>query len=81
MSGLPRCRFDHLERLCDDHGLFEHADGTTPRPEHGYCTDDNARLLGADGPRAGHGDDDRLSRLALQFVLARRTPTADRATG
>lgn len=38
-------RFDHLARLTDAVGLFEHADGVVPRLEHGYCTDDNARLL------------------------------------
>jgi hypothetical protein len=38
-------RFDHLRHLTDQHGLFEHADRTTPRVEHGYCTDDNARLV------------------------------------
>jgi hypothetical protein len=37
--------FDHLASLSDDVGIFEHADGRTPRWEHGYCTDDNARLL------------------------------------
>jgi hypothetical protein len=31
--------------MTDEHGMFEHADHTTPRPEHGYCTDDMARLL------------------------------------
>jgi hypothetical protein len=31
--------------MTDDVGLFEHADGTTPRYEHGYCVDDVARGL------------------------------------
>ncbi len=35
----------HLSRLTDDRGILEHAKGTRPRFEHGYCTDDNARLL------------------------------------
>lgn len=38
-------RFDHLARMTDEHGTFEHADYTTPRREHGYCTDDMARVL------------------------------------
>jgi hypothetical protein len=38
-------RFDHLARMTDEHGTFEHADHTTPRREHGYCTDDMARVL------------------------------------
>lgn len=37
--------FDHLLALSDQIGIFEHADHTNPRREHGYCTDDVARLL------------------------------------
>ena len=37
--------FDHLERLTDDRGLFEHALHAVPRREHGYCVDDAARGL------------------------------------
>jgi len=37
--------FDHLLALSDHFGLFEHADHVAPRREHGYCTDDVARLL------------------------------------
>lgn len=35
----------HLEALSDDRGIFEHAEGETPRREHGYCVDDVARAL------------------------------------
>ncbi|MET0135316.1 MAG: hypothetical protein ABW215_17185 [Kibdelosporangium sp.] len=38
-------RLDHLWRLSDDTGLFEHALGAVPRREHGYCVDDAARGL------------------------------------
>jgi hypothetical protein len=37
--------FDHLQRLTDERGLFEHALHDSPRPEHGYCVDDVARAL------------------------------------
>jgi hypothetical protein len=37
--------FEHVQRLSDHVGIFEHADHTTPRREHGYCVDDVARLL------------------------------------
>ena len=37
--------FEHLARMSDERGTFEHADHTSPRREHGYCTDDMARLL------------------------------------
>jgi hypothetical protein len=40
-----RHRLDHLLRLTDDTGVLEHARGTVPRRDHGYCTDDNARAL------------------------------------
>ena len=42
---LPAPRFHHLERMTDHVGIWEHARYTIPRPEHGYCTDDNARAL------------------------------------
>lgn len=37
--------FDHLARLTDSRGVFEHADHDVPRREHGYCLDDVARAL------------------------------------
>jgi len=37
--------FDHLYRMSDERGLFEHARHDDPRPEHGYCLDDAARAL------------------------------------
>ncbi len=43
--GVPALTFDHLLRLSDDTGLFEHARGAIPRRSHGYCVDDNARAL------------------------------------
>jgi hypothetical protein len=38
-------RFDHLVRLTDRFGTFEHAEHATPRREHGYRVDDVARVL------------------------------------
>ena len=37
--------FDHVRRLTDDIGIFEHADHSTPRRHLGYCLDDVARAL------------------------------------
>jgi len=37
--------FDHLCRMGDDRGIFEHARYDEPRRELGYCTDDMARIL------------------------------------
>jgi len=45
VSSAPQPRFDHLLHLTDRRGTFEHAKLADPRPEHGYCTDDMARVL------------------------------------
>ena len=37
--------FEHIAALTDRYGTFEHADHARPRREHGYCTDDAARVL------------------------------------
>ena len=42
MSVTP---FTHLYRLSDGTGVFEHAERSIPRVEHGYCVDDVARAL------------------------------------
>jgi glycosyltransferase involved in cell wall biosynthesis len=40
---VPEPSLDHLKKLTDDTGLFQHAKFTIPNREYGYCTDDNAR--------------------------------------
>jgi hypothetical protein len=45
MTAYPQPSFAHLERLSDGTGLLEHARGSTPLREHGYCVDDAARAL------------------------------------
>ena len=45
IDDVPAPIFHHLRRMSDHVGVWEHARFTTPRPEHGYCTDDNARAL------------------------------------
>jgi len=42
---LPDWRLDHLARLTDATGMFQHATHTIPNFAEGYCTDDNARAL------------------------------------
>ncbi len=44
-ADLPDWRLDHLKRLTDATGVFEHASHTIPNFVEGYCTDDNARAL------------------------------------
>jgi hypothetical protein len=66
--------FEHLDRMTDGHGLFEHAAGTTPRPEHGYCVDDNARLLVVVAREPDRGVARRLGGRALEFVTGAQDP-------
>ena len=40
---VPVPSLEHLIKLTDDTGLYQHAKFTIPNREHGYCTDDNAR--------------------------------------
>ncbi len=69
MPRAPRPSFAHLAHLSDRRGIFEHAKFTTPRREHGYCTDDMARLLVATAREpAGDPTVATLLQLALQFV-------------
>jgi hypothetical protein len=66
---LPGGSFTHLRRLTDAGGLYEHASGTEPRREHGYCVDDVARALVVLCRDGGSGADD-LREQYLSFVLA-----------
>ncbi|MDT8390208.1 MAG: glycosyltransferase family 4 protein [Lentisphaeria bacterium] len=40
---LPPLRLDHIVRMSDDTGIFQHAIFNVPNFHEGYCTDDNAR--------------------------------------
>jgi hypothetical protein len=66
---VPCPTFDHLLALTDRLGTSEHARGAEPRREHGYCTDDMARVLvvasrETDAADAAHA----LARLAVKFL-------------
>ena len=79
MVGLrPAPIFDHLVRLTDGRGIFEHALLSVPRVEHGYCVDDVARglIVVCREPMP----DKRLRELAqvyLDFVLSALEPTGE----
>jgi hypothetical protein len=66
---IPSPPFTHLRRLTDAGGVYEHARGTTPRREHGYCLDDVARALVVVCRESGPEHDD-LREHYLLFVLA-----------
>jgi hypothetical protein len=68
-SPAPRPVFAHLLRMTDHRATFEHACMTAPRREHGYCTDDMARVLvvatrESDAPGPVNG----LAGKAVQFL-------------
>lgn len=42
---LPDIKIDHLVRMTDSIGIFQHATFNVPNFSEGYCTDDNARAL------------------------------------
>jgi hypothetical protein len=68
-AAAPAPKFDHLLRLTDRRGTFEHASFAEPRPEHGYCTDDMARVLvvATREPDTG-GEINGLAGLAVRFL-------------
>ncbi len=75
-GGIHQPVLDHLERLTDDRGLFEHALLAVPRREHGYCVDDAARGLVVMCREPGPGPAARrLARCYLAFVLDALDPT------
>ncbi|HJV22465.1 MAG TPA: glycosyltransferase family 4 protein, partial [Holophagaceae bacterium] len=81
---LPPLRLDHLVRMTDDTGLFQHAIYDVPRLEEGYCTDDNARafilscLLDDLGVHPQTEPMDRMATRYLAFLAAALDPGAGR---
>lgn len=71
IRAVPEPRFDHLLAISDELGTFEHAVHATPRREHGYCTDDMARVLivVAREPNASPAVRE-LGRTAMKFLVA-----------
>ena len=52
-GNFPSWRLDHLLRMTDSTGMFQHASFALPNFAEGYCTDDNARALLLDRPVGG----------------------------
>jgi hypothetical protein len=71
----PAPPFRHLLRLTDHIGLLEHANGTEPRLEHGYCVDDVARglLMVCREPSPRH-ELVTLARRYLYFLVQAQAP-------
>lgn len=70
---IPAPNFAHLRALTEEMGLWEHARFSTPRREHGFCIDDNARALVIVTREEGT-DLSALAGVYLGFVLAARKP-------
>jgi hypothetical protein len=69
---LPASNLRHLRRLTNQVGIWEHAEFDLPRPEHSFCTDDNARALVV---ACRHGTGPGVTAIAtttLRFVLDAR---------
>lgn len=65
----PEPDYDHLIYMTDARGTFEHALFSEPRPEHGYCSDDMARVLVVATRERGRGSAMRtLAMLSLSFL-------------
>jgi hypothetical protein len=61
--------FGHVLSMTDRVGMFEHADHAIARREHGYCTDDVARLLIVVVREPDHGPAVHdLGRTAIRFL-------------
>lgn len=70
--------FEYLARMSDEHGTFEHADHTSPRREHGYCTDDMARVLVVTSREPDpSATTTELARKALRFVAGAQGARGD----
>jgi hypothetical protein len=68
LPALPAWR--HVLTMSDSIGMFEHADLDDPRLEHGYCTDDVARLLIAIVREPAAGQELRdLGRICFRFLV------------
>ena len=73
---LPLLRFDHMVRMSDRTGIFQHALFNVPNYEEGYCIDDNARafmlccLLDEAGGQASVTELEQHTSVYLSFIAA-----------
>jgi hypothetical protein len=75
MAPVPVPPFAHVLRLSDQRGMFEHALGTSPRLECGYCLDDVARaLIVVCRHRPTSPELDRLAGTYFRFVVDAQAP-------
>lgn len=81
---LPGSKLDHLVRMSDGTGLFQHATLTVPNFDEGYSIDDNARafifciLLAESGARPPDRILDQLATSYLAYLSAAYNPETGR---
>jgi glycosyltransferase involved in cell wall biosynthesis len=75
-QALPPRRLDHVARISDETGIFQHAIFNVPNFHEGYCTDDNARafilcnLLDEIGDQPPSASLNKLASRYLAFLAA-----------
>lgn len=67
---LPQQRLDHIVRMSDGTGIFQHATFNVPNFHEGYCTDDNARAFILSNSIEDAGPLDHLASAYLAFLAA-----------
>lgn len=68
---LPPLRLDHIVRMSDNTGIFQHAIFNVPNFHEGYCTDDNARayiLCNMLDELGGQPPTENLNNLATSYL-------------
>jgi glycosyltransferase involved in cell wall biosynthesis len=80
----PPLRLDHLLRMTDGTGIFQHALFNVPNYQEGYCTDDNSRayllciLLDELGGQPASEGIDQLATRYLAFLASALNPETGR---
>ena len=77
---LPPLKLDHMRRLTDGTGMFQHASFTIPNFREGYTTDDNSRalLVSALLEELGYVEGTELATRYLAFITYAFDPESGR---
>ena len=70
-SDLPALQLDHIKRMSDNTGIFQHAIFNVPNFHEGYCVDDNARafiLCNLLANTRSHQPGEYLGELAISYL-------------
>jgi glycosyltransferase involved in cell wall biosynthesis len=78
---LPKLKLNHLARMTDSTGVFQHATFSVPNFSEGYCTDDNARAFTLAAMLGDKGEEPERVRALATTSVAFLHHAFDRATG